>query len=84
MRQNYLTRVFTHPYTPEENGHIESFHAILGRSLDRHSFATLTELEAHLRYFYQNYNNVRLHGSLDHRSPDLFWKVWQEGLIKSN
>jgi putative transposase len=28
--QNYLNQVFTHPYTPQENGHIESFHSIIG------------------------------------------------------
>lgn len=25
FKDNYLMQVFTHPYTPEENGHIESF-----------------------------------------------------------
>jgi transposase InsO family protein len=29
--ENYLNQVFTHPYTPE-NGHIESFHAILAKN----------------------------------------------------
>jgi len=32
--KNHLNQVFTQPYTPQENGHIESFHAILGRSLE--------------------------------------------------
>ena len=35
LAENYIDQVFTHPYTPQENGHIESFHAILGRSLIR-------------------------------------------------
>ncbi len=83
MRKNYLNQVFTQPYTPEENGHIESFHAILGRSLDRQCFANLMELETHLQNFYSIYNKVRLHGSLDHLSPDMFWTAWQLGLIKS-
>jgi hypothetical protein len=26
--ENHLNQVFTHPYTTQENGHIESFHAI--------------------------------------------------------
>lgn len=83
MNQNYLNQVFTHPYTPEENGHIESFHAILGRSLDRQAFKTLVELEKHLEKFYNIYNKVRLHGSLDHLSPEMFWHVWIKGLIES-
>jgi len=49
---NYLNQVFTHPYTPQENGHIESFHAILGRSLDRRHFETLLQVENHLHEFY--------------------------------
>jgi hypothetical protein len=33
FKENYLNQVFTHPYTPQENGHIESFHAILAKKL---------------------------------------------------
>lgn len=83
MAQNHLNQVFTHPYTPEENGHIESFHAILGRSLEKRQYNTITGLEKHLKHFYTTYNDVRLHGSLDHLSPTMFWKLWQKGQIKS-
>ena len=79
---NGLMQVFTHPYTPQENGHIESFHSILGRSLERKgSFETLMDLEEHLKHFYCNYNQVRLHGSLDHLSPVMFWDLWNKGYI---
>ena len=81
FKQNHIDQVFTHPYTPQENGHIESFHAILGRSLAPFDFSTLTQLEKHLNQFYHTYNNVRLHGSLDHLSPTLFWQLWNENLI---
>ena len=40
FKDNSIDQVFTHPYTPQENAHIESFHAILSRSLETH----------HLRY----------------------------------
>jgi putative transposase len=84
LAENGLNQVFTHPYTPEENGHIESFHSILGRSLERiGTFRTLQDLEQHLKGFYTIYNEVRLHGSLDHLPPKRFWKLWQEGLIES-
>src|SRR5690606_13161636 len=33
FKDNHLHQVFTHPYTPQENGHIESFHTILGAYL---------------------------------------------------
>lgn len=83
MAENHLTQVFTHPYTPEENGHVESFHAILGRSLGRQTFLTVIDLEKYLGNFYEVYNKVRLHGSLDHLPPDLFWNLWKDGLIGS-
>lgn len=81
FRQNELYQVFTHPYTPQENGHVESFHSILSRSLERKSFLTLNCLQNHLQHFYHIYNNVRLHGSLDHLSPSLFWQMWAQDMI---
>jgi len=80
--QNHLDQVFTHPYTPQENGHIESFHAILSRSLARKEFATLAGLEKHLELFYASYNDIRVHGSLDHLPPTLFWNLWSRNLIQ--
>jgi putative transposase len=29
FKENHIYQVFTHPYTPQENGHIENFHAIV-------------------------------------------------------
>lgn len=84
LLENGLNQVFTHPYTPQENGHIESFHAILGRSLDRKGyFTTLMDLNEHLDHFYRTYNEIRLHGSLDHLPPNLFWELWKKGQIKT-
>lgn len=84
FKENGLDQVFTHPYTPEENGHVESFHSILSKSLERKEpFKTLTDLNEHLEHFYSIYNNIRLHGSLDHLNPDLFWDLWKRGLIHS-
>jgi transposase InsO family protein len=81
LEDNYIKQVFTHPYTPQENGHIESFHSILTRSLERKIFLTIGDLEDHLNRFYPIYNEVRLHGSLDHLSPEMFGKLWEKGLI---
>ncbi len=82
FKDNHLNQVFTHPYTPQENGHIESFHAILGRSLEGKDFGEINDLEKHLKHFYSTYRNVRLHGSLDHLCPTTFWKLWNQGLIQ--
>lgn len=82
FKDNYLHQVFTHPYTPQENGHIESFHAILGRSLDQRRFFTIQDLEQHLKVFYRIYNEKRLHGSIAYLPPMRFWKLWNENLIE--
>jgi len=81
FKENKINQVFTHPYTPQENAHIESFHAILSRSLERKEFKTIDQLEIHLKRFYKVYNRIRVHGSLDHLPPFLFSKLWAMGLI---
>jgi len=82
FKENHLNQVFTHPYTPQENGHIESFHAILGKSLDQRHFESLEQAEIYLTLFYTKYNNVRLHGSIANLPPMIFWKQWELGNIK--
>ena len=80
---NKLNQVFTHPYTPQENGHIESFHAILAQMLNRYSFWSLEQVEHCLVQFYDKYNNQRLHSSTAFLPPVVFWKCWQDGLIET-
>ena len=72
FKTNHLNQVFTQPYIPQENGHIESFYAILGKSLDQKHFATLEQAEIHLILFYMKYNQVRLHGSIANLPPIIF------------
>jgi putative transposase len=33
LADNHIGQVFTHPYTPQENGHVESFHFILKKAM---------------------------------------------------
>jgi len=82
FKDNYLDQVYTHPYTPQENGHIESFHSILASALGKQPFWDLTELETRLKAFYQKYNYVRLHGSIAYLTPMMFWKLWNEQKIE--
>lgn len=79
---NHLIQVFTHPYTPQENGHVESFHAILATALKHEHFWTLKQLEARLLIFYDKYNNYRVHSATAHLPPNIFWKAWQAGLTQ--
>ena len=81
FKENHLNQVFTHPYTPQENGHIESFHSILGRHLKPYRFWDLQELEANLVLFYQKYNHKRLHGSTAYLPPMDFWELYNLGFI---
>jgi len=81
--ENKLNQVFTHPYTPQENGHIESFHAILSRMLDRHCFWSIQQLDECLKLFYEKYNYQRIHSSTAFIAPMTFWKCWQDELIET-
>lgn len=82
FKENHLNQVFTHPYTPQENGHIESFHAILAKKLKPYSFYTLQELEQVLVLFYEKYNNQRLHSSVCNLPPNVFLECWNKALIE--
>lgn len=82
LAENHIHQTFTHPYTPEENGHVESFHNILKKALGKQPFWSLGELEKRLKSFYNTYNNSRLHASTAYLAPKLFWKCWEENLIE--
>lgn len=81
LKENYLLQTFTHPYTPQENGHVESFHAILGRDLKGLFFENLFALERELEVFYRFYNFERIHGSTLKLPPTTFWHQWNLGKI---
>ncbi|MEL7223008.1 MAG: DDE-type integrase/transposase/recombinase [Bacteroidota bacterium] len=82
FRDNHLNQVFTHPYSPEENGHVESFHKTLGSSLKGAYFHTLKDLENRLAKFYTTYNNHRQHSSIAMLSPSMFWALWEDQQIE--
>ena len=77
FNDNGLNQVFTHPYTPQENGHVESFHGILAKHLNERTFWTLGQLEQDLALFYERYNHTRIHASIAHLSPHNFWRLWE-------
>jgi len=81
FKENYLNQVFTHPYTPQENGHVESFHSVLSTAIGSTQFWTLSDLEQRLKTFYFNYNKFRIHGSIAGLPPVVFWNLWNQGKI---
>ena len=83
FQDNYLNQVFTHPYTPQENGHIESFHSILSSAIGDRQFWDLNELEQRLKKFYHSYNKDRVHNSIAGLPPIVFWNLWnQEKIVR--
>lgn len=80
--ENHINQVFTHPYTPQENGHVESFNSILSQHLAPYNFWTIQELEQNLILFYEKYNNTRIHSSIAYMSPRNFWELWNNNLIE--
>lgn len=79
--ENHINQVFTHPYTPQENGHVESFHSILNHAVGKQVFWSFKELEKRLETFYDAYNNRRLHASIAYLWPMKFWELWNEEKI---
>jgi transposase InsO family protein len=80
FEENGLNQVFTHSYTRQENGHIESFHSILSSSIDKEYF-DLIELENRLHRFYFMYNNERSHTGIKGLTPALFKRAWSNDLV---
>jgi putative transposase len=75
FKENNIHQVFTHPYTPEENGHCESFHSILSKSISLEKFTSLQALEMRLDTFYSCYSNNRSHSGTKGIPPAKFWAL---------
>jgi transposase InsO family protein len=85
LRDNFILQEFTHPATPQQNGHIESFHAVVRRLVEeKYEFENLRHLKDVLEAFYLFYNRYRIHSSICYLSPDIFFEAWQQGLVKLN
>lgn len=82
FKENQIDQIFTHPYTPQENGHVESFHYILKKAIEKQVFWSFEQLEQRLVLFYEKYNNKRLHASLAYLWPQKFWELWNEQKIE--
>jgi transposase InsO family protein len=79
---NHFDQVFTRPYTPQDNGHVESFHSILDKSLSKDIYADLPMLEKRLKRFYTCYNNDRSHSGTKGIPPAKFWALYDLGYLE--
>lgn len=61
---------FTKPATPEQNGHIESYHSIAEKVVcQRYQFENINELKSTMEKFKYFYNFKRIHSGLEYKSP---------------
>lgn len=82
LQQLPVDQEFIQPATPQQNGHVESFHHTIKRLVtDKFIFQDLDEAKSTLCRFYNTYNNVRIMKSILYCSPMEFLKIWEEGKI---
>ncbi len=64
--------------TPQQNGHIESFHKTLKKEyVWPHEFANYQQAEVTLLEAFADYNNHRIHSALGYATPSEFCKQWE-------
>jgi putative transposase len=69
---------FIYHHTPEQNGHIESFHRTLKKEyLWPHEFANYQDAEIVIAEAHADYNNHRIHSSLEYVTPHEFAVQWE-------
>jgi putative transposase len=74
---------FIHPATPQENGHIESFHNTVSRLVcNKNIFNNLPHAKQIFNEFYSTYNNTRAMARILYRSPLNFLKEWESGKVE--
>jgi putative transposase len=77
-----LTHEFIPPRSPDRNAYIEAFNSILETEvLKVQYFKTYGEVYSSMIRFIEFYNNRRLHGSLNYKSPKMFIEGLNSGAI---
>lgn len=77
-----LKHEFIHPFTPQENGHIESFHNTVQRLVcNKYEFSDLKHARSVMKEFYYAYNYTRMMASLCSYPPVKFLKIWNLGYV---
>jgi putative transposase len=77
-----IDQEFIQPGTPQQNGHIESFHNTVRRLvIDKYSFDDLSHARKIFQRFYQTYNEKRIMKSILYCTPIEFLRIWEEGKV---
>jgi putative transposase len=73
---------FIQPGTPQQNGHIESFHSTIQKIvLDQYELGCADEARKTFEQFYHTYNNKRIMSGIADCAPIEFLQAWQAGTI---
>ncbi|WP_415841421.1 transposase, partial [Paenibacillus alkaliterrae] len=71
------------PKTPNKNAHIESYHAIVElECYQRHEFESYQQAYEIVSQFIQDYNRIRIHGSIYDLSPYEYMEAVKQGVVK--
>lgn len=77
-----ISNEYIRPATPQQNGHIESFHNTLTRLVcHKYSFEDIYHAQEILERFIKVYNEKRIMKSLLYMAPMNFLQKWEEGQI---
>lgn len=83
LKKHGLEHEFIHPATPQENGHIESFHNTVERLVcRRYEFSDIEHARSIFREFFEAYNRTRKMEALCYYPPLTFLKLWDQGYIE--
>jgi transposase InsO family protein len=70
LKKMSVTQEFCRPATPQQNGHVESYHSIVERSIcKRYEFDSLEHLQATMKRFDAFYCNERIHSGIGYTNP---------------
>ena len=71
------------PKTPNKNAHIESYHSIVETECyQRHEFESYPQAYEIVSQFIQDYNHIRIHGSIYDLSPYEYMEAVKLGIVK--
>jgi transposase InsO family protein len=84
LRAAEANQEFTHVATPEENAYIEAYHSILETEVvQRFEFDGFYEAKLTVQAYVEFYNNRRIHGGIDYKTPQLKWDDYFEKEINN-
>lgn len=71
------------PKTPNKNAHIESYHSIIeAECYQRHEFESYPQAYEIVSQFIQDYNRIRIHGSIYDLSPYEYMEAVKQGAVE--